>query len=473
MDKVISFLRVGLSTTINVLLYTFSLHRYLWLEGRVSGGVFSNWIKRFRYQPRQFAQPRTEAEIITLVRNTKRLRVFGSGHSFNSGVVGETLVSLDRCSGVIWEDLPKKRLAVRGGTRVRDIVRELRARGLALAAQPSHDAQSIGGILSTDVHGTGLNWGFVSESIVSLKLVDGRGQVHECFPEDDLFRAAIGGVGAVGIITEVVVQGVDRFNVEQKVELSDLDYVERNLDQLLAQNDHFSIYAFPFTTICQINTWNRTEKPQSALGEVREHISISLDALNSAWLGNFLSYSGLLPYLSSLAHKIKKGSNLVLESSQAFNRTMYPLHQELEFAIPYEQTFSVLRAFLLLYEKLQPKGLPYGAVEVRFTPAGHDRSLIGPGRERRSAWIDLIHNDSMGEETFFSLGEALMMALGGRPHLGKWNRRVNRRYLEYVHGDSFQRFRQLVQEHDPAGKFVNGYTRRLFEPDVAPQDASI
>ena len=56
--------------------------------------------------------------------------------------------------------------------------------GLAFRALPSHDAQSIAGILSTDVHGTGnvlgmgKEWGFVSQSVVSLKLIDGRGATY-------------------------------------------------------------------------------------------------------------------------------------------------------------------------------------------------------------------------------------------------------------------------------------------------------
>ena len=98
-------------------------------------------------------------------------RVFGSVHSFNGGiVVDDTLVFLDRYSGAIWKNLPRKQLAVRAGTRVRDVVKALLEEGLAFAAQPSHDAQSIAGILSTDVHGTGKNRGFVSESVVRLKV---------------------------------------------------------------------------------------------------------------------------------------------------------------------------------------------------------------------------------------------------------------------------------------------------------------
>ena len=115
-----------------------------------------------------------------LVKSSRSLRVFGSGHSFNAGVVSEDLlVSLDDFSGLVAKDLDKQQITVKGGTRIRDVVRLLADEGLAFAALPSHDAQSIGGILSTDVHGTGRDWGFVSESVVRLTLVDGKGDVHE------------------------------------------------------------------------------------------------------------------------------------------------------------------------------------------------------------------------------------------------------------------------------------------------------
>lgn len=218
------------------------------MAGRESqGGVFTNWARRFRYGPRKFVKPTTEQVIVELIKNVRRVRVFGSGHSFNAGVVSqEILVSLDDYSGLVWKDLDKKQVAVKGGTRVRDIIALLLDEGLAFGALPSHDAQSIAGILSTDVHGTGREWGFVSESVVRLKLIDGNGEVHECGPSDDLFEAAIGGIGAIGVISEVVIQGVERFNAEQKVQTKTLASVEKDLDRLLQRNDHLSLYLFPF-----------------------------------------------------------------------------------------------------------------------------------------------------------------------------------------------------------------------------------
>jgi len=462
--KFLSYLRVALFTTLNIVLNAATLGRYVWLEGEVRGGVFSNWAKRFRYRPRRFLQPTTEGEIVELIKGSRSLRVFGSAHSFNAGVVSEdALVSLDDHSGLVRVDHEKKQLTVKGGTRVREVVEMLFAEGLAFSALPSHDAQSIAGILSTDVHGTGKDWGFVSQSVVRLKVIDGKGEVHKCEPGDDLFRAAIGGIGAVGIISEVTIQGVSRFNVEQKVETADLRYVEKNLDRLLAENDHFSLYLFPFSDVCQINTWNRTDKRRSVLGDLREFVNISIDALMAAWVGNFAAYGGWLRAFSSLAYGARFGSHLVLESNRAFNRTIYHLHQELEFTVPFEDTFAACRRFIELYQRMyRSGGLPYALFEVRFTPEGHDRTLIGAGRDRRSTWIDLVCNDARGFERYYAAAEEVIKEIGARPHLGKYCESLAKADLARLHGDNFTRFFDLVETHDPERKFANSFTRRLF-----------
>jgi FAD/FMN-containing dehydrogenase len=462
--KARGYLQCGLATTWNIVVYAATGGQRLWLEGRVQGGRFANWLHRFGYQPTRYVQPKSEEELVALVRSSHGVRLFGSGHSFNDGVVADdTLVSLDRYRGVVWKDLGKKQVAFRAGTRVRDAVAALLREGLAFQALPSHDAQSLGGILSTDVHGTGGHrWGFVSQSVAGLAIVDGKGDVHRCQPSDDLFKAAIGGVGAVGIISEVVVQAVDRFDVEQKVRGSSVAEVEANLDRLLEENDHFSIYLFPFTHRCQVNTWNRTTEKKSFAGPFREFVAISMDALLAAWAGNLLAYTRLLPRLSSVTHRLKRGTDLVLESNQAFNRTIYHLHQELELTVPFEETFTAARRFIELYERMYRSGLPYTFVEVRFTPAGHDRTLLGAGRDRRSAWIDLITNDSRGFDRYFDAAEELTREIGGRPHLGKYCRTHRKADLAKVHGEHLARFLELVAEHDPDGRFANDFTRRLF-----------
>jgi hypothetical protein len=100
-----SYFGSAAKTTLNVALYAATLGRFVLLEGRVSGGIFENWAGRFRYRAQKFARPTTEAEIVDLVKGSQKVRVFGSGHSFNEGVVSEErLVSLDDYSGVVPRD---------------------------------------------------------------------------------------------------------------------------------------------------------------------------------------------------------------------------------------------------------------------------------------------------------------------------------------------------------------------------------
>jgi hypothetical protein len=474
--KIASYLRVGSNTTINIVLYAATLGKYLWLEGRVRRGVFRNWARRFRYAPLMYVEPSKEEEIVQIVRNSAKVRVFGAGHSFNKGNVSDqVLISLDNYSGLVSKDLANDQITVKGGTRVRDVVRLLAQDGLAFAALPSHDAQSMAGILSTDVHGTGRDWGFISSSVVRLTLLDGNGATIACDPADDLFKAAIGGVGAVGIILEVTLQAVPRFNINQRVDIRDLDEVKRSLDTHVATNHHFSLYLFPFSDQCQVNTWNRTDQPHSPAADIREFCNISLDALLAGWVGNLLAYTRLLPlsrHWSRLSYLVPRGSNLVLESDCAFNRTIYHLHQELEFTVPYEATFDVCDRLVKLYEDLYPSGLPYTLFEVRFTPAGHDRTLIGAGRERRSTWIDIVCNDSDGFEAYYAVAVQLIKELGGRPHLGKYCKGFDKEYLQKLHGEHFETFKRLMVRHDPAGKFSNAFTDRIFGINASLTDAS-
>lgn len=454
----------GFATSLNIILNGLTWGRFTWLEGRVWGGVFRNWLHRFRYRPKNFYKPKTEAELIYAIQNSTDVRFFGSGHSFNEGVVADTtLISLDEYTGVVAEDPANLRLTVKAGTRVRDLVTLLLDRGWAFEALPSHDAQSIGGILATDVHGTGRKWGFVSGLVHELKVIDGQGVPHTVGPADDLFKAVVGGVGAAGVISEVTVQAVPRFRVEQKFEIKDWAYVKANLDNLLAANDHFSLYLFPFTGKCQVSTWNKTSKSTSFLASIREFIAISFDALLASWFGNLMAYTGLLPTLSSPTHSIKRGTNLVMESNRGFNRSIYHLHQELEFTVPYADTVKRCEEFVGLYETMyQQKHLPYALFEVRFTPAGHTRTFIGAGRDDQSTWIDLVLCDSHRFEDYYAAAEALVKQIKARPHLGKYCRDLTKADLQNVHGPHFTNFLQVVQQHDPQQKFRNALIKRLM-----------
>ena len=62
--------------------------------------------------------------------------------------------------------------------------------------------------------------------------------------------------------------------------------------------------------------------------------------------------------------------------------------------------------------------------------------------------------------------------LGGRAHLGKYCNGFDMAYLQKLHGEYFQTFQHVMVQHDPAAKFSNAFTERLFGPNANLADTS-
>lgn len=459
------WLRAGLRTLWNVVVHGATRGRYVYLEGRWRRGRYHNW--SFDRQHRSLLLlPTSEEELGEIIGAARRVRVVGAGHSFNDGLVSDGVnVSLDDLSGVVAIDRAARTVTAWAGTRLRDLNRELASAGLALRSLASHDAQSIGGIVSTDVHGTGRLPAHLSDAVLGMHVVDGRGELHDVGPDDDLFRAAVGGMGAVGVITRLTIQCVDTFHLRQRTIVETRGWAVENLGELLTRTDHVSFYAYPFTTLLHAHTWQATRAPRAILGPVREFVHHAAAALAASFLGDRYAHSKELPGCAERVIAAQPASDLVLRSHHAFNRTLYHLHQELELAVPAEEVWDALDAVLGIYEDLYPDhDLPFLLVEVRFTPAGHDVTLLGPGVGRPSAWLCLCLNQSGDVDAYFDAVEAWMVGSDARPHLGKWSETWSAEQLAGWHGDRFERFQAVRSAHDPDGRFTNRFTERVLGP---------
>lgn len=460
------FVVAATKTIVNTVVYVFSRRRYLVLEGRRRRTQYRNWSGDRRHEA-AFAEPSTPAEVQEIVRSSPSVRVVGAGHSFNDGLRtdGVTL-SLDRLAGVSHIDRNTKRVTVRGGTRLRDLTPILLDAGLAFRTLASHDAQSVGGVLATDVHGTGREPAHPSDAVVALDLVDGSGTMRPGLtPDDDVFRAAVGGLGAVGVITSVTFQVDDAFNLRQATHTESRQWAESHLDELFLAHEHVSFYAYPFTDLVQLHTWTRTVDRRSRFGAFRESLNETKAAVVAATLGDAMAHWGLLPRFATAALRLQRPANLVLHSHEAFSRSQYHLHQELEIAVPRERVWQDLEALLAMYEqRTAERHLPFLLVEVRFSPAGHSASLLGPGAERDTAWLCLCLNQSGDVGDYFALVEDWVRHNDARIHLGKWCEDLDADDLRRMHGERFDRFRAVRRRLDPDGRFANPFVDRVLGP---------
>jgi FAD/FMN-containing dehydrogenase len=351
-----------------------------------------------------------------------------------------------------------------GGTRLRDLTTVLLDAGLAFLTLASHDAQSIAGVLATDVHGTGRDPAHPSDAVIAIDLVDGNGTLHEDIgPDDDRFRAAVGGIGAVGVITKATFRVGDAFHLRQGSFVESGEWAEEHLDELFEANEHVSFYAYPYTDRIHVHTWTRTDDQRSRLGAFRESMNEAKAAVVAATLGDAMAHWGLLPRWASWAMRLQRPTRLVLDSHEAFSRSQYHLHQELEVAVPRERLWSDLHELLDLYEqRAATERLPFLLVEVRFTPGPHEVSFLGPGVGRDTAWLCLCLNQSGAVGDYFADVEEWVRRNDARVHLGKWCEDLDAEDLERMHPDRFDRFQAVRQRLDPEGKFANTYVDRVL-----------
>jgi FAD/FMN-containing dehydrogenase len=118
-------------------------------------------------------------------------------------------------------DRSTRTVRVGAGATWRRVLETVHRDGLSVAAMPSIDVLSVGGTISANAHGADFRVGSLASTVRSLDLMLADGSVHRVSRthEPDLFRAAIGGYGLVGVILSADLQLVnsEMYKLDQRV----------------------------------------------------------------------------------------------------------------------------------------------------------------------------------------------------------------------------------------------------------------
>ena len=416
--------------------------------------------------------------ICRIVRDAQNVRVVGAGHSFNRAPVTDaTLISLDRYKQVTLRPHPDKDTwtiaTVQAGVRLRDLNRILYDAGYALSVAGSTDPQSVGGLVATDLHGTGRDHGFLSESTRSLRIVDAEGRARTLKRGDDVFHAAFGGIGTCGVVIELEIECEPAYNLATAVKLVDREWAEEKIEALLAENTHVSFYYFggfarrtaqeslKGLARVRMNKWNRTVDPPTQWPRTHRLIAELGDVLFSGFLFDIARllhianpFARVAFFLYGLVVNLRE---LVYPAHEGFSRILYFRHDEMEYGIPFESYRECLQEVRTLLLKHRYPTI----IEIRFTP-DKSQALLGPGTGRRTAYIELAPSMSRPTDPIFAEFEKIVLKYGGRPHLGK-KTNIGLEDLAAIYPpDVLQRFQDARRSQDPRGKFMNEFTDRLF-----------
>ncbi|MFG2100777.1 FAD-binding protein [Micromonospora echinaurantiaca] len=179
-----------------------------------------NWAGNVHYAARRFHRPDTVDELRRLVAGSDRIRVVGTGHSFNRlGDTGGDLVSLAGLPLSVRLDPQRRTVTVPAATRYGDLATFLHEQGYALANLASLPHISVAGAVATGTHGSGPTIGNLATAVAGLELVTADGDLLTVDRSSDSFAGMVVGLGALGVVTRLTLDVVPTFDLRQYVRL--------------------------------------------------------------------------------------------------------------------------------------------------------------------------------------------------------------------------------------------------------------
>ncbi|HKZ36501.1 MAG TPA: FAD-dependent oxidoreductase, partial [Chryseolinea sp.] len=214
-------------------------------------------------------QPRTVEEIIEAIQNTKGPISIGGGRYSMGGQIGyqnSLHIDMRKFNKVISLDTIKKQVVVQPGIVWRDLQKVIDPKNLSIKIMQTYANFTVGGSISVNCHGRYIGHGPIVSSVLEIKLITASGEVITASrtQNQEVFFAAIGGYGGIGVIVEVTLQLADNVKVERETVLVKADEyneffnknIRSNQDVIFQNGDLYP----PHFDIVNNVSWKKSEK---------------------------------------------------------------------------------------------------------------------------------------------------------------------------------------------------------------------
>lgn len=216
------------------------------------------------------ATPRETTDVVRALADWPGRVAVGGGRFSMGGqvaIAGGLHLDMRQMNRVLRFEPAARRVRVQAGITWRDLQDVLDPADLSVRTMQSFANFTVGGAVSVNAHGRYVGHGPVGNTVRALQLVlaDGRVVEADLRRDADLFRAAIGGYGAIGVITEVELELDANTKLERRIESVPLgDYVRWFGREVLADPAsvmHNADLVPPAFDAPVAITWRNTDKP--------------------------------------------------------------------------------------------------------------------------------------------------------------------------------------------------------------------
>ncbi|MEV6665803.1 FAD-binding protein [Streptomyces nigra] len=413
-------------------------------------GTITNWAGNITYGAGELHRPASVDEVAALVAASTRVRVLGSGHSFNEiaepGPDG-VLLSIAAMPPLVDVDGAARTVRVSGGTRYAELARAVHTHGLALPNMASLPHISVAGSVATGTHGSGVGNGSLASAVREVELVTADGSVVRIGRDDPRFGGAVTSLGALGVVTALTLDLEPAFEVEQHV-FTELPLA--GLDTAAFEAVMSAAYSVSLFTdwrapgFRQVWLKRRTDQPLpeitgAAPATEKLHPVPGMPAVNcTEQFGVPGAWHERLPHFRA---EFTPSSGAELQS---------------EYLLPRDHALEALHAVDAIRDTVAPV---LQTCEVRTVAA--DEQWLSPSYGRDTValhftWIE----DTAAVLPVVRRLEAALDAFAPRPHWGKvFTTPAGVLRDRYPRLDDF---RALARELDPKGTFANAFVRDVL-----------
>jgi FAD/FMN-containing dehydrogenase len=212
-----------------------------------------------RTRVRDLLMPRTRDELADIVRSASRkglpISVSGCRHSMGGQQFARDSICIDTRSldRVISFDQEHGWIEAEAGIQWSKLIHTYlqaqsdKAKQWGIAQkQTGADTFTLGGSLSSNVHGRGLAMKPLISNVESFTLINADGKSVRCSRDEnnELFRVAIGGYGLFGLIDSVALRLVPRQKLRRVVEIIRADDLPKRFEERIAQKFLYGDFQF-------------------------------------------------------------------------------------------------------------------------------------------------------------------------------------------------------------------------------------
>jgi alditol oxidase len=185
--------------------------------GVAATSIGTNWSGNYAYRAGALHRPQSMEELRELVSGARSLRALGSRHSFTPIADSADLVALDGLHGALALDTGAGAVSVPGDMTYAELAVALNREGLALHNMASLPHISVAGAIATGTHGSGDRKANLATAVRAVEMVCAGGELRTVAAGDPEFAGVVVGLGALGIVTRVVLAVQPYYEMRQRV----------------------------------------------------------------------------------------------------------------------------------------------------------------------------------------------------------------------------------------------------------------